>query len=121
MSPEERLCDRVLELSASPGVPGVVSVHLGQAVARYRSSPRWSPARWGPAWSLGFYTSTSVWVGVLAVIQAAHRVSRALEPDLVVRGMALVTIALYLAAAAICFRLAVRCFRESALLLGGPR
>jgi hypothetical protein len=36
VTPEERLCERVLAISALRGVPQGVSLLLGQAVARYR-------------------------------------------------------------------------------------
>jgi len=36
LTPEEKLCQRVLHLASSPSVPPTVQVHLGQAVARYR-------------------------------------------------------------------------------------
>ncbi len=36
----DELCYRVLQLSELPGVPPVVAVHLGQAVAKYHAAER---------------------------------------------------------------------------------
>lgn len=38
MSPEDELCQRVMQLSCSAGVSPAVSAALGQAVARYRTT-----------------------------------------------------------------------------------
>lgn len=69
MTPEDKLCNRVLELSASPIVPPSVSIHLGQAVARYRqeSTP--------PPWPIG--AIALFLVGVLVLAGAAWVACRA--------------------------------------------
>lgn len=67
MSPEERLCQRVMQLSCSTGVTPAVSAALGAAVARYLSDrsghTRASARRWS-AWSAALALVCAVAVAV---------------------------------------------------------
>jgi predicted Na+-dependent transporter len=49
LTPEERLCQRVMQLSCSTGVSPAVSAALGQAVARYYSEHTRKHGRWWSA------------------------------------------------------------------------
>src|SRR5687767_10562472 len=49
MTPEERLCQRVMQLSCSTGVSPAVSAALGSAVARYYSEHTRKHGRWWSA------------------------------------------------------------------------